>query len=125
MPCRAHARACRMLTGTERYWWRAQPLRNPRESWQGDFPWSGNFPLSGNLPLALTLVGAVALSFARAGYGDLATGALALSASLALAAKSRFSHTLFWLFSAAGALPRARLPVLAAADPSRTALLEG
>ena len=35
-------------------------------------------------------------------HGDLATGALALGASLALARKNRISHTLFWVFSAVG-----------------------
>ena len=60
------------------------------------------FRLAGVAFLLIVYLGILPPSFARAGYGDLATGALALSASLALARKSRFSHTLFWLFSAAG-----------------------
>jgi hypothetical protein len=60
------------------------------------------FRLAGVAFLLIAYLGILPPSFARAGYGDLATGALALSASLALARKSRFSHTLFWLFSAVG-----------------------
>ena len=60
------------------------------------------FRLAGVAFLLIVYLGILPPSFGRAGYGDLATGALALSASLALARKSRFSHTLFWLFSAAG-----------------------
>jgi hypothetical protein len=60
------------------------------------------FRLAGVAFLLIVYLGILPPSFARAGYGDLATGGLALSASLALAGKSRFSHTLFWLFSAAG-----------------------
>lgn len=60
------------------------------------------FRLAGVAFLLIVYLGILPPSFARAGYGDLATGALALSASLALVRKSRFSHTLFWLFSAAG-----------------------
>ena len=60
------------------------------------------FRLAGVAFLLIVYLGILPPSFARAGYGDLATGALALSASLALAGKSRFSHILFWLFCAAG-----------------------
>jgi len=60
------------------------------------------FRLAGVAFLLIAYLGILPPSFARAGYGDLATGALALSTSFALARKSRFSHTLFWLFSATG-----------------------
>jgi len=60
------------------------------------------FRLAGVAFLLIVYLGILPPSFARAGYGDLATGALALSASLALARKSRSSHSLFWLFSAVG-----------------------
>src|SRR5262245_12011176 len=60
------------------------------------------FRLAGVAFLLIVYLGILPPSFARAGYGDLVTGALALSTSLALARKSRSSHILFWLFSVAG-----------------------
>src|SRR5262245_56113608 len=60
------------------------------------------FRLAGVAFLLIVYLGILPPAFARAGYGDLVTGALALSAALTLARKSRSSHTLFWLFSAAG-----------------------
>ncbi len=60
------------------------------------------FRLAGVAFLLIVHLGILPPSFARAGYGDLATGALALSTALALARNSRVRHTLFWLFSAAG-----------------------
>jgi hypothetical protein len=60
------------------------------------------FRIAGVAFLLIVYLGILPPSFARAGYGDLVTGALAVSAALALARRSRISHTLFWLFSAAG-----------------------
>jgi nitrate reductase NapE component len=60
------------------------------------------FRLAGVAFLLIVYLGILPPPFARAGYGDLATGALALATSLALASKSRSSHTLFWLFFAVG-----------------------
>jgi hypothetical protein len=60
------------------------------------------FRLAGVAFLLIVYLGILPPAFARAGYGDLITGALALSTALALARKSRVGHTLFWLFSLAG-----------------------
>ena len=60
------------------------------------------FRLAGVAFLLIVYLGILPPAFARAGYGDLATGALALSTALALARKSSVSHTLFWLFSVCG-----------------------
>jgi len=60
------------------------------------------FRLAGVAFLLIVSLGILPPSFASAGYGDLATGALAFGTALALARKSRFSHALFWLFSAVG-----------------------
>jgi hypothetical protein len=60
------------------------------------------FRLAGVAFLLIVYLGILPPAFARAGYGDLVTGVLALSTALALARRSRTSHTLFWLFSVAG-----------------------
>jgi hypothetical protein len=60
------------------------------------------FRLAGVAFLLIVSLGILPPAFARAGYGDLVTGALALSTALTLAGKSRVSHTLFWLFSVTG-----------------------
>ena len=60
------------------------------------------FRLAGVAFLLIVYLGILPPAFARAGYGDLVTGALALGTAIALARKSRVGHTLFWLFSVAG-----------------------
>lgn len=60
------------------------------------------FRLAGVAFLLIVNLGILPAAFASGGYGDIATGTLALSASLALAQKSRAGNALFWSFNAAG-----------------------